>query len=282
MSQPTALNARSVLAMLDKHYNAPNRPKSWLFAPEIQAPHSDRRADLIVAPLSSTAGEKIIGHEIKVSRADVLSELATPIKHDDWAKYCTHWWLVIADLALIDGLDIPAHWGVMAPPSGRRTRSMTILKPAPELNPHSTEAAWAKLARWTAFRAEERVTKLQYEAQYDQRRIESLKQNVRELQASGAGGLSPALRRAQEIVDEVTQRCNDEGIWFRHEPGLVADAVVDVLATREAAQTQRREIENIEHALRPKFNGLADDIARAKRLAAAVNPPLVNQGGHHG
>lgn len=278
-----ALRAHDVLTLLDKHYNAPNRPKSWLIAPEIQAPHSDRRADLIVAPLTSTGGLRIIGHEVKVSRADVLTELASPMKHDDWAKYCTHWWLVVSDPALIEGLDVPDHWGVMSPPSGRRTRSMTILKPAPELTPHSTEAAWAKLARWTAFRAEEKATQARYEADYDKRKIESLDRDVRELRASGAGGLSPALRRAQEIVDEVARRCNDETIWFRHEPGLIADAVIDALATREAAATQRREIENIEHALRPKFSGLADDIAKAKRLApAVVNPQLVNQGGIHG
>jgi len=263
--------ASDVITMLDKHYNAPNRPKSWLFAPEIQAPHSDRRADLIVAPLTNTGGLRLIGHEVKVSRADVLSELASPMKHDDWAKYCTHWWLVVSDPALIEGLEVPDHWGVMSPPSGRRTRSMTILKPAPELTPHSTEAAWAKLARWTAFRAEEKITQARYEAEYDKRKIEGLEQDVRELRASGAGGLSPALLRAQQIVDEVAQRCNEEGVWFRQEPAVIADAVVDVLATREAAENQRREIEAVERALRPKFSILADDIAKARKLGASVS-----------
>lgn len=263
--------ASDVIAMLDKHYNAPNRPKSWLFAPEIKAPHSDRRADLIVAPLTSTGGLRLIGHEVKVSRADVLSELASPMKHDDWAKYCTHWWLVVSDPALIEGLEVPDHWGIMSPPSGRRTRSMTVLKPAPELTPQSTEAAWAKLARWTAFRSEEKLTQLRYEAEYDRRKIEGLEQDVRQLRASGASGLSPFLVRAQEIVEAVTQRCQDEGVWFRNDPGLIADAVVDALATREAAQNQRYEIEAVERVLRPKFSGLADDIAKARRLGAGIS-----------
>lgn len=259
-------SAAEVLAMLERHYNAPNRPKGWLFAPEIKAPHSDRRADLIVAPLTSTGGLRLVGHEVKVSRSDVLAELADPMKHDDWAKFCTYWWLVVSDPALIEGLDVPEHWGVMSPPSGRRTRSMTILKPAPKLTPHSTEAAWAKLARWTAFRTEEKLAQARYEADYDKRKIEGLEKDVRELRASGASGLSPFLIRAQEIVDAVIQRCNDEGVWFRQDPGMIADAVVDVLATREAARTQLNEIENIERALRPRFNAVAEDIAKAKRL----------------
>ncbi|MBM4719710.1 hypothetical protein GS449_14850 [Rhodococcus hoagii] len=151
------MTAEELLAVLSGHYNAPNRPKGWLLAPEIAAPHSDRRADLIAAPLTHSGGNAIVGHEIKASRSDVLAELADPTKHDDWARYCHRWWLVVATPDLVDGLDIPDHWGVMAPPSGRRRRSMTIIRDAPPLSPVNTSDAWMKLARWQSWRADSAV-----------------------------------------------------------------------------------------------------------------------------
>lgn len=137
--------AKEMIELLHGHYIAPSKPAGGYFAPELTAPNSSRRADLIWLPLTSQERGRIVGHEVKVSRADVVQELADPTKADAWARYCSQWWLVVADPSLVDGLTIPDRWGIMAPPSGRRRRSMTIVRPAPELRPDDAADALATI-----------------------------------------------------------------------------------------------------------------------------------------
>ncbi|MEX8058723.1 hypothetical protein [Microbacterium sp. 16-032] len=139
----TGHNAKDMIEMLRGHYIAPSKPAGGYFAPELTAPNSARRADLIWLPMTSQERGRIIGHEVKVSRADVIQELSDPTKADAWARYCSQWWLVVSDPALIEGLEVPERWGIMAPPSGRLRRSMTIVRPAPELRPEDRADALA-------------------------------------------------------------------------------------------------------------------------------------------
>jgi hypothetical protein len=97
---------------------------------------------------ASATGHHLVGHEVKVSRADVLTELSDLTKTDPWQRYCDYWWLVVPDPALIRGLELPESWGVMLPPSGRRTRSMTIHRKAPKLTPLEQSPALRALAAW--------------------------------------------------------------------------------------------------------------------------------------
>lgn len=95
--QPTTASA--MLDMLRRHYLPDERRPAYLLAPEIQAPgRSSRRADLIALGMSAATNGALIGHEIKVTRADVQAELGDLTKSDPW--------------------------GIMLPPSGRRTRSV--------------------------------------------------------------------------------------------------------------------------------------------------------------
>ncbi|WP_213573300.1 hypothetical protein [Rhodococcus sp. USK13] len=264
----TKLDARDVITLLRNHYNAPNRPKGWLFAPEIQAPNSDRRADLITAPLTRSGGSAIIGHEVKVSRSDVLAELADPTKHDDWAKYCDRWYLVVSDPTLVEGLDIPDHWGIMAPPSGRRTRSMTIIRKAPKLSPIGSSDGWMKLARWQTFRADEGLAEAARDVAWKEREADQLRAQVQNLQAAGTRSISPHLQTGLDLINRVSRRTSDEELWGNVDLDAIAAAVVDVEATRRAAETQRREIEALERYLDPARGSLAKHLASAKRLGA--------------
>lgn len=55
----------------------------------------------------------IIGHEIKVSRSDWLTELRDPTKAEAWARYCHCWWLVAPPEVVRD--DLPDGWGLLVP-----------------------------------------------------------------------------------------------------------------------------------------------------------------------
>ncbi|QHB37066.1 hypothetical protein QDA00_gp37 [Microbacterium phage Matzah] len=145
-------NARDMLALLEAHYAPPkSKPPGGRLISEIQAPHSTRRADALYMPITTAGRGTIIGHEIKVSRADVVAEVRDPHKADAWMRYCTRWWLVVSNPAIIGGLDIPAEWGVMAPPT--RGRSMTIVTKAPILTPDPTiqAEAWGTIFAKTGF-----------------------------------------------------------------------------------------------------------------------------------
>jgi hypothetical protein len=114
---PDSANASAMIAMLRRHYIPDETRPSGIFAPEIQAPGSSgRRADLIWLGCTAAAGDELIGHEIKISRADLLNELADLSKSHSWQRYCDRWWLVVPHEALIHGLELPPSWGVMLPP----------------------------------------------------------------------------------------------------------------------------------------------------------------------
>lgn len=147
-------NARDMLTMLARHYEPPpSKPHGGRLVEEIQAPNSTRRADALYLPITNAGRGTIIGHEIKVDRSDVIAELRDPHKADSWLRYCSRWWLVISDPSLIDGLDVPPEWGVLAPPSRANTRFMTVLQKAPALHPDPAilHQAWGTIFAKVAY-----------------------------------------------------------------------------------------------------------------------------------
>lgn len=128
--------ADNLLGMLRRHYVPDESRPAGVFATEIQAPGPvGRRADAVWLGCAAATGNVLVGHEVKVSRQDLLAELDDLTKSDPWQKYCDRWYLVVPHESLIQGLEIPESWGVLLPPSGRRTRSMTVWRPAPRLAP---------------------------------------------------------------------------------------------------------------------------------------------------
>jgi hypothetical protein len=192
------VTARDVLDLLRRHYLPEGRQPAGIFAPEIQAPASPRRADLIWQGVSIAAHGKLIGHEIKVTRSDLLAELADATKPDAWLRYCDEWWLVVSDPALIEGLEIPELWGIMAPPSGRRTRSMTVLRKAPRLKPVDKGPAYETIARWLHWRL--------YRQGVDHRAMQDTyqrqQQELAELRLRTPRE-SPARERLYEVVERI-------------------------------------------------------------------------------
>lgn len=141
--------AQAMVELLRRHYLPDDTRPAGIFAPEIQAPGSTRRrADLIWLGCTAATGNHLVGHEIKVSRADVRTELTDLTKSDPWQRYCDRWYLVVPHLSLIEDLELPDSWGVLTPPSGRRTRSMTVHRTAPRLRPVEQSPALRTLAAW--------------------------------------------------------------------------------------------------------------------------------------
>ncbi|MFD4957130.1 hypothetical protein [Microbacterium sp. NPDC058389] len=239
--------AKDMIEMLRAHYIAPSKPAGGYFVPELTAPHSNRRADLIWLPLTSQERGRIIGHEVKVSRADIIQELADPTKADAWARYCSQWWLVVSDPDLLFGLAVPEHWGIMAPPSGRLRRSMTVVRPAPELRPEDrADALGTILARmfFAGDDADTRLSEAERRAERAETREENWRAQHREMRdkLSALGELGYEQDLASELIQALrTERVGELLRYARPDAKVIAQAALNHAAVdqRTAQMIQR-------------------------------------------
>lgn len=233
--QPTT--AHALVELLRRHYLRDDRHPAGIFAPDIQAPGPTlRKADLIWLGCTAAAGSGLQGHEIKISRSDLQRELADLTKSDPWQRYCDRWWLVIPHVQIIAGLELPESWGVMLPPSGRRTRGMTIHRKAPRLDPAEQAPALRTLAAWQHWRHRDSQA-----ARRDlERRLERAERNVRELDLVTPRQHDPATQVVAQIVQELG------GVWGDHIGGwktpVRVEDVVTALRDLGATYAKRDEI----------------------------------------
>lgn len=69
--------------------------------------------DLWPGGFSKDAHPKLHGHEVKVSRADWLTELKDPGKAEAFRRYCDYWWLVVSEKSIVRPGELPDGWGLM-------------------------------------------------------------------------------------------------------------------------------------------------------------------------
>jgi hypothetical protein len=265
--------AADIVAMLQRHYLPEGRPPGGILAVEIGAPDGTRRADALWAPLTLSGGD-LVGHEVKVSRSDVLAELADPTKADPWLRYCSRWWLTVSDPALVEGLDIPEAWGIMAPPSGRRTRSMTIVRDAPKRKVGDTGPAWRRILAWSHYRTAERLTRLEAEVGWRQRDIDRLEEELQTRRLAGEGQAHPHAVRVSKIVRALEEAARGSGrrvdeVWLHGDEitdGEVVTALLDLARlraiSREAGWKLDRMVEAVEE--------FKDPMAETSRRLAAL------------
>lgn len=83
-----------------------------------------------------------VAHEIKVSRADLLSDLRKPAKGQAYAALASQCWYVVREgIATVD--DVPPHYGLMEARSG----GLEVLRPAPRKPMRLPFGVWMVLAR---------------------------------------------------------------------------------------------------------------------------------------
>lgn len=121
-----------LLTMLRRHYIPETGDlmarDGGSFAHEVSAngPGSTRRADALYAGYTSASGRILIGHELKVSRADWRAELAKVGKADDWSDACHAWYVVAPSTDIVPVEELPHGWGLMLPPRSKNGRRMTV------------------------------------------------------------------------------------------------------------------------------------------------------------
>lgn len=120
---------QALLAQLHRHYIKPGTAlPGGIFLPEVGingGVGAGNRCDAVYVGFTATSGRLLVGHELKVSRADWLHELDRPSKADFWADACHEWWLVVPDPSIVHSWELPAGWGLMSP-SRRTTTRMQV------------------------------------------------------------------------------------------------------------------------------------------------------------
>lgn len=263
--------AKDMLDMLRRHYIRDETRPGGIFAPEITAPQSARRADLIWQGVTAGTGYELVGHEIKVSRTDLIAELDDPTKCDPWMRYCDRWYLVLPSMGLADGLDLPATWGVLTPPSGRRTRSMTVSVEAPKLNPAEQSPALRTLAAWQHWR----LVQAQQQATTAREDFERERAKRYELENLAEATNTAARTREQEVVEDIIQKlggvniAGDIGGWAQR---VQIDDVVDALRD---LSTIRSKTEKATHVLASTRANLRRVVTSASRVLQEIPPSSV-------
>jgi len=149
----------TLLALLQRHYIKPGQDlPGGVFLPEVGINGtwgSGSRCDAIYVGFTSTSGRLLVGHELKISRADWLNELNKSGKADDWADQCHEWNVVAPNPAIIHDGELPAGWGLMIP--GRSKTRMQIHTKAwrkPFGHQPSWDAVRSVIARHDTLRAQ--------------------------------------------------------------------------------------------------------------------------------
>jgi hypothetical protein len=87
-------------------------------------------ADFVAIDKYASA-QAMIGHEVKVSRSDWLTELRDLSKSERIKRFCNRWYLVVSDAAIVKDGELPEGWGLMVK-AGTKLRTKVR---APKLTP---------------------------------------------------------------------------------------------------------------------------------------------------
>jgi len=269
MTPAPKLNAKDMIEMLRRHYLPEGRPAGGVFAPEIMSPDGRRKADLIWQSVTKAGEYRLVGHEVKVSRSDVIAEIQDPTKAEAWMQFCDQWWLVVSDPEMLKGLEIPETWGIMAPPSGRLKRSMTVVKPAAILKPIHQADGLRRLVSWQLTQSETVVSPMRYALQAQERELKTLREKV--YNSLNAQKDSPQHQRIEKIVLKVEELLRADNQWMhRLNDQDVIDALVDLTLVKTSQRNITYALQSLAHPterLRESLRRVENDIKNLQKVA---------------
>lgn len=145
----------AIMERLRRHYiNPADDFPGGIFLEEVgRNGQHGRRVDALYVGFTSASGRQLIGHEVKVSRADWRNELAKVGKADTWADDC-HAWYVVAPEGVVPVDELPDGWGLLDDGGRTKTRLRTVVKAKthPRRTP-SWDTVRSILARYDTLRA---------------------------------------------------------------------------------------------------------------------------------
>jgi hypothetical protein len=225
--------AKDLVDVLIRHYTGGpchRDADSHAIYTELPAPGDTRRADLVAVSLWGSRGYGIDVHEIKVSRADWLTELRQPSKAEAWWPHCSRFWLVVPHESIVAEGELPEGWGLMVPPTHAGRRSMRKVVPAAERTPDVPLEFLARAIMREQQRATERLARAHADGEREGRERE------RRLAEQGADRalLTPHQRQRLDHLEVIERKLGADLGWAEGE--ISPHAAADVLEFLKAEQ----------------------------------------------
>lgn len=252
------MTTAELLALLRRHYIKPGLDlPGGVFVPEVGGNGSwgaCARADAIYVGFTTSSGRILVGHELKISRADWLSELNKPGKADQWADQCHAWWLVVSDPDIVKPGELPHGWGLMSP--GKSKTRMDVHTPAAVKSDHtpSWEAVRSVMARVDTLRANEVAAAVATRDAARRRKYDKDVAEAVELRIKYMPDTGEAAKRLKVIEDAIGAPIDwSDNAW-------VSDRKVDIelLARIGKASLALGGVEAAVRSIGSKYNGVRD------------------------
>lgn len=259
-----------LLERLRRHYIKPGDLfPGGVFLPEVGWNGGGTgRVDALYVGFTSTSGRRLIGHELKVSRADWRHELEQQGKADPWHDECHGWFVVAPSEQVVPREEVPAGWGLMVVGKSK-TRLTVVLRPTYRERDPSWQAVRSIVARQDTLRAQA----IAAEREAVHRRELAADARERELRRGGTGlsaedkerlALSERIERAFGV--ELAPYVWTESGEGKATPEEVAAALKVVRAARRMSGGRERYVEDlVRRRARDMLAGI-DEFSEALRL----------------
>lgn len=111
--------------------------RQWVFLTQVRSSTggASRIADAMAFNMYGSTGYEIQGFEIKVSRADFLSELKDMSKSNEIMDYCDKWYLVVSDATIVKDGELPKNWGLLVLKDGKLVQKVRAIATKKESMP---------------------------------------------------------------------------------------------------------------------------------------------------
>lgn len=231
------VGTREVMAALRKKYSG-QYDAAWsggFYLEEcgINGQGAQSRCDALYAGFTAASGRTLIGHEVKVSRSDWLTELKKVGKADFWFDN-THQWYLVTPPDVVEDAELPHQWGHMV----LRGSQLRIYKQAPvrDVTP-SWLAVRSMMSRAETLRAESVRNAVQEAREVVREQLRDLERQLFEAQAL-AGARGPGGQKLARVIAEVDKRLAERQVYDRLDEAatveLIVGTVVDWRVTHEA------------------------------------------------
>lgn len=272
--------ALTLLNQLERHYIGPEDLPGGVFLREVQMIREGRtrRADAVYLSFTRSRGWGIDVAEVKVSRADYLTELNKPVKAEAWWQHSSRFWIVSPgpDITPVDLL--PEGWGLMCPQA--RGRRFKVWKAPAERTPEVDLALLIEIAK--------KLDTIRAQAVYEAKRAaeddcrDRLRKAAEHREAAQMTGTAVAKVRLLDELEEATglRLDHNTGTWWgnRDLRTVTKADFVDALKLaltivgnagdgRREARSVLQTIDTMTHYTRRLDKALAEAAAAAEAIA---------------
>ncbi len=258
-----------LLARLKRHYIKPGEAlPGGMFIPEVaHGGAGGRRIDALYAGFFQSRGHHLIGHELKISRADWQHELAQPEKAEVWAPECHAWYVVAPSTTIVKPEELPHGWGLMIPGRSKTRMEVVVAAKIYEDREPSWLATHSILKRVDTLRAEAVGSARRLAEQANADELHELRRRVLDLAGQDTDALRNRAENAEHLLGEVASLLGIEAVtttrslWGR---GTSLDEIRDTFGAYLRA---RRDVRR---AAQSDLNALAGVERDAREIIARV------------